>query len=803
MKLKQLTAALMMLSLSPLALADFTIQDIRVEGLQRTEPSTVFNYLPVKVGDTFTDARGEEIIKNLYATGFFDDVRVETMGNQVLLTVVERPTISTLNITGAKMLQNDVIKQNFNNFGLAESQPFNQATLNQAVSGLKQEYISRGKQSVEITPTVTRLARNRVAVDIKVDEGKSTKITDINFEGNERYSDRKLQNQMSLSDGGMWTWLTKSNQFNEQKFNQDLERVSEFYQNNGYFDFRILNTDVDTNDDKTKQTINITVQEGDRYRWGKVQIEGDTREVPKENLYKLLSMKEGKWYERQKMVDSLQAMQTAMGSAGYAFSEINVQPVPNPDTHVVDFVLHVEPGRKVYVNEINITGNNKTRDEVIRRELRQMEAAPYDTSKLQRSKERVELLGYFDNVQFDARPVAGTPDQVDVDMSLQERSTGSLDLSAGWVQDTGLVMSVGVAQDNLFGTGKSASARASRSKTTNNLSLSFTDPYFTPDGVSLGYDVYGRVYDPRKATSSTQQYKTTTLGGGMRIGVPVTEYDRVNFGLGAEHLTVNTYAGAPKRYRDFIEQYGEGTDGVGKFKGWIFKGSAGWGRNKTDNALWPTRGYITNVNSEFGLPGGDIEYYSLTHNQTWFFPLSKNLTLMLGGEVGYADGYGKTKELPFFENFYGGGLGSVRGYESGTLGPKVYDDDGDVISYGGNKKANLSAELLFPMPGVKDARTVRLSAFADAGSVWDGKTYDGTGGSGSNSGDYIVNGENQSVYGRKPHKSSFKEELRYSAGMAVTWLSPLGPMKFSYAYPLNKKKGDEIQRFQFQLGTTF
>ena len=808
MKLKQLTATLMMLSLSPLALADFTIQDIRVEGLQRTEPSTVFSYLPVKVGDTFTDARGEEIIKNLYATGFFDDVRVETLGDQVLLTVVERPTISSINITGAKMLQSSVILQNFNSFGLGQSQSFNQATLNQAVAGLKQEYISRGKQSVQITPEVTRLARNRVAIDIKIDEGASTKITDIQFEGNEHYSDRKLRNQMSLSEGGMWTWLTKSNQFNEQKFSQDMARVSEFYQNNGYFDFRILDTDIQTNDEKTKQTITVKVHEGERYRWGKVSIEGDTREVPKQNLEKLLTMKEGRWYERERMVNSLQAIQTAMGSAGYAFSEVNVQPVPNPQTRVVDFVLHVDPGRKVYVNEIHISGNNKTSDEVIRRELRQMESAPYDTGKLQRSKERVELLGYFDNVQFDAKPVAGTPDQVDLDMTLQERSTGSLDLSAGWVQDTGLVMAVAVAQDNLFGTGKSLAARVSRSKTSQNASLSFTDPYFTPDGVSLGYDIYGRVYDPRKATSSTQQYKTTSLGGGLRMGVPVTEYDRVNFGLGAENMAVNIYENAPKRYRDFIEEYGSfhNTDCVtkdangnkstagcsGKFKGWIYKGSIGWGRNKTDSAMWPTRGYITGVNSEIGLPGSKLQYYSLTHNQTWFFPLSKDFTLMLGGEVGYANGYGKTKDLPFFENFYGGGLGSVRGYESGTLGPKVYDDDGDVISYGGNKKANVSAELLFPMPGVKDARTVRLSAFADAGSVWDGKTYT------SADSDY----QGKTPYDGN-HTSSFKEELRYSAGMAVTWLSPLGPMKFSYAYPINKKKGDEIQRFQFQLGTTF
>ena len=799
MKLKQIASTLMVLGLSPLAMADFIIQDIRVEGLQRTEPSTVFNYLPVKVGDNFSDARSEEIIKNLYATGFFDDVRVETMGNQVLLTVVERPTIATLNITGAKMLQNDAIKKNLESFGLAQSQYFNQATLNQAVVALRDEYVGRGKQSVKITPTVKKLARNRVSIDIAIDEGKSTKIADIEFEGNHVYSDRKLMKQMSLSEGGMWTWLTKSNQFNEQKFSQDLERVSEFYQNNGYFGFRIVDTDVQTNEDKTKQTIKITVDEGERYRWGKVTIDGDTREVPKEELYKMLTMKEGKWYERQKMVKSLEAMQNRMGSAGYAFSEINVQPVPNPQTKTVDFVLHVEPGRKVYVNQINITGNNKTRDEVVRRELRQMEAAPYDTSKLQRSKERVELLGYFDNVQFDAKPVEGSPDQVDVNMSVQERSTGSLDLSAGWVQDTGMVLSAGVSQDNLFGTGKSASARVSRSKTTVNGSLSFTDPYFTPDGVSLGYDVYGKSYDPRKASSSAKQYKTTTAGAGIRMGIPVTEYDRVNLGLAAEHLTVNTYKGAPKRYADFINQYGKGTDGVGSFKGWLYKGTIGWGRNKTDSALWPTRGYMTGINGEIALPGSDLQYYTLTHNQTWFFPLTKDFTLMLGGEVGVGNGYGKTKTMPFFENFYGGGLGSVRGYETGTLGPKVYDEYGEKISYGGNKKANVSAELLFPMPGIKDSRSVRLSLFADAGSVWDGKTYNN-----DSSNPTEIGKKPQNPYGLgTTHKSTFKEELRYSAGAAVTWLSPLGPMKFSYAYPLKKKDSDEIQRFQFQLGTTF
>ena len=796
MKLKHLTAVLMALGHASVALAaaPFTIQDIRVEGLQRTEPATVFNYLPVKVGDTFTDAQGEEIIKNLYATGFFDDVRVETLGNQVLLTVVERPVISSLSVTGGKTLSNDAIRKNLDAFGLGQSRSFNQATLNQAIAGLQQEYRNRGKNSVSITPEITRLERNRVAVDVKIDEGATTTITDIEFNGNERYSDRQLRNQMSLSEGGLFTWISKSNRFSDTKFRQDLERINDFYQNNGYFDFRITDVDVAMSEDKKAQTIKVDVHEGQRYRWGKVAIEGDTREVPKAELEKLLTMKEGRWYDRSKMMDSLKTMQDRMGSAGYAFSQIDVRPQANPETGVVDFTLVVVPDRKVYVNRINISGNNKTRDEVVRRELRQMESAPYDVSKIQRSRERVELLGYFDNVQVDAQPVAGTPDQVDLNMSVNERATGSLEVAAGWVQDDGLVLSAGVSQDNLFGTGKSVSARVSNAKVSKQASLSFTDPYFTPDGVSLGYDIYYRGYNPYKSDNNRLGYKTDTYGIGARMGVPVTEYDRVNFGLGLERLNVKLYDNPPQRYDDFVNQNGE--------KNWIVKGNVGWGRNKTDSALWPTRGYMTSVNLDAGLPGGDLQYYSLTHDQKWFFPLSKDFTLMLSGEVGYADGYGKTEQLPFFQNFYGGGLGSVRGYESGSLGPKFktqYTDDSyssSVSSYGGNYKAYAGAELLFPMPGIKDQRTVRLSLFADAGSVWDGRTY--------NAGAYNdknPNGTNGAYAGE--HKSTFSNELRYSAGAAVTWLSPLGPMKFSYAYPIKKKPEDQIQRFQFQLGTTF
>lgn len=806
MKLKKLTLTLMMMGISVPAFADFKVEDIRIEGLQHTEPATVFSYLPIQIGSQFNDNTGGEIIRNLYATGLFDDVRVENMGNQVLLTVIERPIISNLSVEGAALIPNEAIKKNLDAFGLGQSQPFNQQKLSEAMKALVEEYANQGKYEAKVTPHFQRLARNRIDIVLKVEEGETTTVRDIQFNGNQVFSERKLLKQMSLNEASIFTWLTKSNRFHPETFGRDLERITALYQNEGYFDFRITNTNIKTDEEKREQTIIIDVEEGKRYRWGEVSLAGDSRDVSKDELNQLIDIKKGKWYNRSQLNDLLTQIQLKLSSSGYAFSQVNVEPKPHADG-TIDFVLHLSLGNKVYVNQINIVGNNKTRDEVIRREIRQMESAPYDLSKLQRSKERVELLGYFDNVTFDARPINGAPDQVDLEMAVNERSTGSLDLSAGWVQDTGLVLSAGIAQDNIFGSGKSVALRFSRSKTNQVASLSFTNPYITPDGVSLGYDIYTRSYDPSKESSS-QQYKTSNTGLGTRLSVPVTEYDRVNFGVGLEHMSVNTFAGAPKRYRDFIEQYGslntfkdkDGrtlTDGSGSFKGLLWKGSIGWGRNKTDSALWPTRGYMIDANLEAGLPISKLQYYSLTHNQKWFFPLSEDFTLMLGGSVGYAAGYGKTKKLPFFENFYGGGLGSVRGYESGSLGPKVYDYNGSVVSYGGNKMFNATAELLFPFPGIKDTRSVRLSLFADAGSIWDDKVYD------DNSSD-MRNNKVQNVYGLgTQYKSTFSNELRYSAGAAFTWLSPIGPMKLSYALPLKKKETDQVQRFQFQLGTTF
>ena len=783
MKLKLIAASIVGLGMSTAAWAvdPFTIQDIRIEGLQRTEPATIFSYLPVQVGDRFSDGQAQAIIKDLYATGFFDDVQVETMGNQVLLTVVERPVITDLRVSGGKAIKNDLIRTNLQNFGLATSQTYDEAIMSQAVEGLKREYANRGKYDAKITPKVARLDRNRVEIELTIDEGETTTIKNIEFDGNEKFSDRTLRHQISHTESGLFTWFRKSNRFSQDKMPADLESLSEFYQNRGYFDFKVTNAEVLPNpDEKSELNMKISVNEGQRYRFGQVNIAGDLLDVPAEEINDLNKIKAGKWYERSKVMELVRDVQSTMGNHGYAYTGVEVQPRPNAAEGVVDFTVMVNPGRKIYVNQINIAGNNKTRDEVVRRELRQMENATYDQSKINRSKERIQQLGYFDNVKVDAIPVSNSPDQVNLDMAMTERSTGSIDAALGYVQDDGIVLSGGIAQDNLFGTGKSASLRLSNSASSKAAAISFTDPYFTPDGVSLGYDVFYREYDAKEAEVSN--YKTATMGAGIRMGVPVTEYDRVNFGFTPEWMKLKLYDGAPARYTNFVEQY----DGKGSTSAdfLTLKANVGWGRNKTDSALWPTRGYIMKANAEVGLPGGDIQYYKLTHGQTWFFPLSKNLTLLLNGEVGYADGYGKTSELPFFHNFYGGGLGSVRGYESSSLGPKEPNGYYNYYDYmGGNMKAVANAELLFPLPGIKDQRSVRLSLFADAGSVWDNDTH--------------------KVNDTTSYKSTFTEELRYSAGAAFTWLSPMGPLKFSYAYPLNKKDGDEEQRFQFQLGTTF
>lgn len=761
MRIRTLTAAILSLASSSMvwAIEPFVIKDIHVEGLQRTEPGTVFNYLSIKVGDTFNDERARQAISSLFATGFFDDIRVETEGSNVIIEVTERPVVTQLTINGARDLNKDQIKKSLRVNGFGESYVYDQAVLNMAIQSLKQEYFSRGKYSAEIESKVTRLERNRVAVELNITEGKSAAIKEIRVVGAKQFAEDDIIDEFSLTTGNWVSWLTQDDQYSKQKLSGDLEKLRAYYQNQGFLEFNIDSTQVAISPDKESVFLTININEGDKFTIGEIRFGGDLG-VPVEELRSLLQVKPGDVFEREKINNSISAMTDRIGNDGYAFASINVVPEVNKETKVVDFNFIVEPGRKIYVRKINIAGNARTRDEVIRREMRQMEGAIYDTSKIARSKERLNLLGYFEDVTLETVPVQDSIDQVDINIAVKERPTGSFSAGVGYVQGEGVQISASISQANLFGSGKAASLGISTGKANKYATLSYTDPYFTPDGISLGYDLYYRIYNPKDVDRS--QYKTSTIGAAIRTGIPVTEYDRVNFSLGVEQIKVTLYDDSPKRYVEFVDDHGRSNTNI--------LGKVSWARDTRDSSVWPTKGAVLNAGLEVGLPGGDIQYYRLTHQQTWYFPLTKDWVLMLNGEVGYADSYGSTKNLPFFQNFYLGGIGSVRGFENGSIGPKDSNDD----YLGGNRKAVGNAELLFPMPGLRDNKSVRASLFFDVGSLWDDK-YDTT----------------------------FSSELRYSAGAAITWVSPMGPLKFSYAVPFNTKKDDQQQRFQFQMGGTF
>lgn len=844
MKLTPLTFSLLTLGLSsPVLAADFVIDSIRIEGEQHTSENTVRTLLPIKEGERFTDEVGENIIRQLYASGFYDNVLLEENGNMLIVTVKERPIVADLNIQGAKTLSNDqILKQMsatrasntindsallghledgepsqeerlaafesnmdgvnaaaFANSGLAKGDFFSQEALMRSLRALDAAYKEQGKNNVSIKPEVEPLSNNRVAVTIKVDEGGTTKVRKLDFTGNEDFSGSRLRRQINLTDGTLFSWFTKSDVFSWEKFAQDKQYLESFYRSKGYFDFRVDYNDVQRqlNDDKTEEEVLIHVYEGEKYYWGDMNLAGDIKELSRDDLMKpLKKLKKGKLSNHDELLKELAEIQLKLQSAGYANAQVGYEAqrrADEQDRHIIDITAKVITGNRVAVRNIIISGNNKTRDEVIRREMRQMESAVYDQSKINRSAQRLRQLGYFEDVQIERQVLPENEQQNDLNVTVKERSTGTLSASVGWSQDDGLILSGGVAQENLFGTGKSASLSVSRSEVNQGANLSFTDPYFTPDGVSLTYSLFGNKYSPYKYDSNPRNYGTTRYGGSVSMGIPFTEYDRVNFGLGVEYMTVKLIDPAPYRYQRFVNENGD--------KNWFYKGMMSWYRNTTDDSYWPTRGYQASVTGEIALPGSGIEYYELGHQQTWYFPLSKNLTFMLNGRIGYTGRYGKTKEVPFMFNQSGGGLGSVRGYESSSLGPKVYDIDPndqsiDAESYGGQFAVNANAELLFPFPGLKHNRSVRLSLFADAGSVWDNKTY--TPDAYSDSHPYGSN-----AYYTKNHHSTFKNELRYSAGAALTWVSPMGPIKLSYAYPLNKKKGDLIQRFQFSLGTVF
>ena len=750
--------AALLAPLVSLAITPFVIRDIRVEGVQRTEAGTVFTYLPVKVGEQINDEKAAQAIKALYATGFYQDVRLEADGDVLIVSVQERPAIASIDIEGAKEFTKDNLKDGLKQAGIAESRIYDKSLLDRAEKEIKRQYTSRGFYSAKVTITVTPLERNRVALKFDIEEGEVTKIADINIIGAKDFSEKELLRQMKLTTPGWFTWFTKDDQYSKQQLTADLESLRSYYLNRGYLEFNIDSTQVSITADREKIYITIAITEGPVYKIGDVKYSGELI-VKEEELRALANIKQGDTFSREKIVDATKRITDRLGNDGYSFANVNPVPDLNRAQRIAGFTFFVDPGRRVYVRRVNIAGNQKTQDEVIRRELRQLESSWYSLEKIARSKERLQRTGYFSEVNIETPAVTGTSDQVDVNVTVTERNTGTLNFGVGYSAAEKLTVQASVSQSNILGTGNLLAFQLSNGSVNKVYSVTYVNPYWTPDGISRGFDLFRRDVD----TSSLQiaSYHTYSTGASMRFGIPVTEYDTVNLGFTAERTKLQVDASAPQRYLDFIQEFGETTN--------TFRTNVGFARDTRDSLTWPTRGWLNEVGLEVGFPPGDLTYYRANYQSQLFYTPSRLtwLTLMLNGELGYADGY-HGKSLPFFKNFYAGGTGSVRGFETATLGPR--DTNGDVL--GGNRRIVGNIELLFPMPGYKE-KNLRLAGFFDFGNVW---------------------GQDDKISGA---------DIRASAGIAVSWDSPVGPLRFSFGTPLKKRPDDKIERFQFQLGRIF
>ncbi|MGD8788297.1 MAG: outer membrane protein assembly factor BamA, partial [Burkholderiales bacterium] len=635
------------------AFEPFTVEDMRVEGIQRTEVGTVFSYLPVNVGDTMDDAQASLAVRALFDTGFFNDVRLERSGNVLVIIVQERPAIAQITVSGSKEIKTEQLEEGLRRIGLRESRIFDRALLDRAEQELKGQYIALGKYGVQIVTTVTPLERNRVGISFSIVEGRVAKISSINIVGNKIFDDDTLLSEFSLSTSGVMTWYSKSDQYSRPKLQADLEALRSFYLNRGYIEFAIDSTQVSISPDKEHIYITINVTEGPKYTVKSITLAGNTV-VPISQLEKFVKVKPGEVFSREDLTETSKLISDRLGDDGYAFASVNAVPELNRETAEVSFTLYVDAGRRIYVRKINISGNDNTHDEVIRRELRQFESAWYSAEKINRSRQRIDKLGYFSEVQVDTPSVPGTSDQVDLNVKVTERQTGNLSFGLGYSTTENVVVTASLSQNNFMGTGNALSFSINAGSVNQNYVLSYTNPYFTDDGISRGFDLYRRDLD--STSLSVGAFTSKTTGAGIRFGVPVTEYDRINYGFAYEQTEIGLFNDSPPRYIDFVDEFGNVTDS--------YPFTVGWARDKRDSVIYTTEGTVQRLNGEISVPLGDLTYYRLTYQLQWYYPISRYLTLLSEGRVGYAEGY-QGQSVPFYKNFFAGGVNTVRGYKAG------------------------------------------------------------------------------------------------------------------------------------------
>ncbi|MBD3633799.1 MAG: outer membrane protein assembly factor BamA [Methylophaga sp.] len=763
--MRKLLQFLAMLCLCAAVMAEtFTIEDIRVEGLQRISAGTVFNYLPVKVGDEMSDNDARGIIRSLYKSKYFNDVQVERQDNVLVIKVQERPAISSIELVGNKDMDSGELLKSLREIGFGEGQVFEQAMLERVELELERQYFSRGKYGVAIESEVTPLSRNRVAIRITMAEGVVATIKDINIVGNDSFEQEELTEEFQTTTGTLLSFITKDNQYSRQKLSADLETLRSFYLDRGYVDFTVESTQVSISDDKKNMFITINISEGDKYKIDEVRLAGNLI-VPEEELFPLVTIKQNSVFSRKAITKSTENLTNRLGNDGYAFANVNAVPEIDREAKEVDLTFFVDPGRRAYVRRIQISGNSKTRDEVLRREMRQQESAWISTEKVEQSKSRISRLGYFENVNVETIPVPGVQDQVDLDFGVTETPSGSLSAGVGYSQSDGIIFNANVTQKNFLGSGKHIRFGFNNSSINTVYSFGYTNPYATIDGISQGFNAYYRKTDADEANIA--RYTLDAFGGDFTYGIPISEENRIDLGFGYERTEIDLPStDRILRYEEFIDREGDSFDTVTL--------NAGWSSDSRNSAILPTSGIAQSVSAEVAIPGPSLQFYKLRYKANAYKPLSEDLTFAIRGEFGYGDAYGDTNEFPFFENFYAGGIRSVRGFQANTLGVKERTSDGDEEPVGGNLLVSGGAEIIFPVPFMdKSLKSFRLSAFTDFGNVYD------------------VNQDFDAGL------------LRYSAGLSAIWISPFGAMTFSIAAPLKKEDGDETEAFQFSLGSTF
>lgn len=734
----------------------YSFEDIRIEGLQRISAGTVFNYLPIRPGETLESSQTPDLIRALYKTGFFKDVRLEKEGEVLIIVVIERPSIDQINLSGNKSIKEEDLRKGLSEIGLVEGRTFNRSVLNKIEQELRRQFYNQGKYGVQLTTDVTPLERNRVAIDITVVEGKTAKIKKVNIVGNHTFDDKLLMDAFQSRTGGWLSTFTKDNQYSRPKLSGDLELLRSYYLDRGYINFTIESTQVAISPDKKDIYITINVDEGEVYTLSDVKLAGDLV-VQAEDLFPLISLKRGMEFSRRNVVDSTDRINSRLSDNGYAFANVNHIPEIDEENKTVSITYFVDPGKRVYVNRINIKGNTRTRDRVIRREFRQMEKAWLSSDKVKLSQQRLKRLNFFDDVSLETPAVAGTTDQVDIDVTVKEKPSGAFTGGLGFSKDNGIALSSSIREDNFLGTGKRVALAFNTSSYNTLYELTYFNPYSTIDGISRGFSISYRETDFEEL--NVADYGTDVGEIAANFGVPLSEFNRINFGLGFEHIDFVTGVAASQEIKEFVEEEGD------KFLN--FKLTSSWKHDSRDNAIFPIRGAQQRFSAEATVPFSDLEYYKFSYYYRQYFPIFRSLTFSARGEIGYGDGYGDSSSLPFFKNFFAGGERSVRGYETNSLGPRDSNDD----PLGGNIKLVGNLEFIMPPP-LEDFRdTLRITGFFDIGQVYDDKIE--------------------------------LNDLRYSIGLGVTWLSPVGAMTLSYGIPLNDEDGDDVEEFQFSFGQNF